>query len=135
MERQSYALRPAGLAPIQILLVDDAPAVVKVMARLLSRIEGVSIVGKATSGGDALWQTQRLRPDLVVMDLEMPGMNGLEATRRIKALERAPQVVILTLHDDPEYQTAAAAAGADGFVSKSELISQLLPIIQRLFSL
>lgn len=67
----------------------------------------------------------KTRPDVVLADLAMPGMNGLELTRRIKAQRDPPRVVVLTLHDEPEYRTAAARAGADGFVAKDHWTNDL----------
>ncbi|MBI4278559.1 MAG: response regulator, partial [Armatimonadetes bacterium] len=76
----------------------------------------------------------RLRPDLVIMDLTMPGMNGLEATRRLKARPGAPRVVILSLHDSEAHRAVAAAAGADAYASKSEFGDALLGLIQALLA-
>lgn len=76
----------------------------------------------------------KLCPNLVLMDLAMPRMNGLEATRHIKAQPSAPYVVILTLNDSSEYRLASEAVGADGFVTKSEIGTTLLPLIDSLFA-
>jgi two-component system response regulator NreC len=94
----------------------------------------IEIVGRAYSGRGALEQVPVLKPDLVLMDLTMPEMNGLEATRALKAQPDGPRVIILTLHDNPEYRAAAEAVRADGFVTKTELDLQLLPMINRLFA-
>ena len=91
------------------------------------------IVGRAASGSAALEQVAVLNPDLVLMDLAMPGMNGLETTRRIKAQPDAPRVVIMTLYDVAEYRAAARAAMADGFIAKSSIRSQLMPMLVGLF--
>src|SRR5690606_7313376 len=88
----------------------------------------------ATSGQDALEEVARLRPDLVLMDVAMPGLNGLCATGRIKAQADAPRVVIVTLHDSLEDRAAALAAHADGFVAKAQFCQQLGPLISRLFA-
>lgn len=77
-------------------------------------------------------QVTRVQPDLVLMDWGMPGMNGLEATYNIKARSGAPNVVILTLYDNAEYRAAALAAGADGYVTKSDFGTELLPIVYTL---
>ena len=82
----------------------------------------------------ALEKVPLLKPDLVLMDLSMPEMNGLDATRAIKAHADGPRVIILTLHDNPEYRAAAADVRADGFVTKTELDLQLLPLIHELFA-
>lgn len=123
-----------GGADIRILLVDDNPEFLKAATRSLTANPEIEIVGCADSGRHALEQVTRLKPDLVLMDLAMPEMNGLEATRHIKAQQGAPYVIILTLHDHPEYCALAEAAGADGFISKSEFGTQLLPLIHTLLA-
>ena len=119
---------------VRILLVDDSPEFLDSAAGFLSASACIHIVGRALSGQHALEQAKRLHPDLVLMDLTMPGMNGIEATHRIKKERGAPRVVILTLHDNSEYRAAAAAARADGFITKSEFGTKLLPLIESLFA-
>ena len=121
------------MQPVRVLLVDDSPEFLKVAARFLSMYPWMAIVGRAHSGREAQDAVSRLHPDLVLMDMTMPDMNGLEATRRIKAQPGAPCVVMLTLHHDQHYRTAATAVGADGFVSKADVGTQLLPVITSLF--
>lgn len=75
----------------------------------------------------------QLHPDLVLMDLSMPGMSGIEATRRIKSQPGSPRVVILTMHDDAASREAVAVAQADGFIGKSEFVAEIFSLIQRLF--
>jgi DNA-binding NarL/FixJ family response regulator len=82
---------------------------------------------------DGIVKSSRLQPDLVLMDMVMPGMNGIEATRRIKALKQPPRVVILSLHDNSEYRTAASAMGSDGYISKAEFTERLVPFLRTLF--
>jgi len=118
--------------PVRILLVDDSPDFLKLAARFLAMDPQVEIIARARSGRDALREVAQLKPDLVLMDLTMPEMNGLEATRQIKKLARPPRVIILTLHDSPDYRAAARAAGADDFVAKANLSTDLIPAIQRL---
>jgi len=121
---------------LRTLLVDDCPAFLHAVARFFTADygmeTGVEVVGYASSGQEALEQVENLRPDLVLMDWSMPGMNGLEATRQLKAQIDCPLVVMLTGHDSPNYQLAAAQAGADGYVVKEKLGSLLLPLIQGL---
>ena len=120
---------------IRTVLVDDYADFIESASQFLSTVPYIQVVGCARSGIEALQAVDRLRPDLVLMDLSMPCMGGLEATRRIKALDGAPRVVIVTLYNNPGYQIAARAAGADGFVSKSEFGEDLVPLIRDLFGI
>ena len=121
------------MLPIRILLVDDSPEFLESATRFLSADPRIEIVGRALSGAEAMEQVTRAQPDLVLMDCRMTGMNGLEATRNIKAWPGAPSVIILTFYDDAEYRAAARAAGADGYITKSEFGTALLPFIHALF--
>jgi len=122
------------MPPRRILLVDDNKEFLDSAAHFLAGDPAIEIVGQASSGRCALEQVPLLKPDLVVMDLTMPEMNGLEATRQLKAQPDGPRVILLTLHDNSEYRAAAEAAQADGFVAKSDLGLQLLPLIHTLFA-
>lgn len=122
------------MSPIQVLLVDDSPEFLESAARFLSADPHVRVVGRALSGRQALEQIVCLQPDVVLMDWAMPDIDGLEATRQIKKRLGAPYVVILTLHDNDEYRLAAQAAGADGYITKSEFGTELLPFVHRLFA-
>jgi DNA-binding NarL/FixJ family response regulator len=113
---------------IRVLLVDDSRDFIDAIDRFLAEVGGVEVIGKEYSGSEALNLADHLRPDLVLMDISMPEMNGLQATTRIKTRFDPPQVIMLTLHDSPQYREAAQQAGADGFVTKSE-IAELLPAI------
>ena len=121
--------------PIRVLLVDDNPEYLGALARFLSSDPEIRIVDQACSAHEALEKISRSRVDLVLMDIVMPGMNGLEATRQIKAQANAPRILILTMYDGDEYRTAAQDACADGFVSKVASDDQLLPTIYGLFAI
>lgn len=121
------------MARRRIFLVDDNPDFISASRRFLSFEPDIEVVGWAASGREALEQVPRLRPDLVLMDLTMPKMNGLETTRRLKAQPFRPAVVILTVHQSEEFRAAAEAAGADSFISKSDLVEQLPPFLRTLF--
>ena len=121
------------MVSVRVLLVDDNAEFLDSATHFLSADPEIEIVGCVLSAEAALEQAPRLHPDLVLMDLVMPGMNGLEATRQIKVLPGAPRVVILTLYDNAEYRAAAAAVGADGFLAKSEFGALLLSQIHWMF--
>ena len=118
---------------LRVLLVDDNQAFLDMAARELATDARVQIVGHAQSAEEAFAQVQRAQPDLVLLDIALPGMNGLEATRQIKACLGAPRVVLVTIHDTPDYRAAGMAAGADGFIAKEEFDTQISPLIQALF--
>jgi DNA-binding NarL/FixJ family response regulator len=117
---------------MRVLLVDDSLEFLEVVSRFLATNPRIKIVGCALSGAEAVQQVKRLKPSLVLMDMAMPGMNGLEATRLIKAEPDPPRVVMVSLHDNDEYQAASRSFGADGFVSKSDLVFTLVPLIETL---
>ncbi len=100
----------------------------------LGELEGFEVVGVAETGAEGVRRVGRLKPDLVLMDIRMPGMDGLEATARIRARGGAPVVIVLTLDDSAEARAAALAAGADDFVGKREEVdSGLRAAIGRAF--
>lgn len=117
---------------IELLLVDDSREFLAATERFLRAEPLVTVVGCARSGDEGVELARRLRPHVVLMDLVMPGMSGLEATRRIKADADPPRVIVVTLHDSAGYRAAARSAGADGFVGKSDLATALLPLIMPL---
>jgi DNA-binding NarL/FixJ family response regulator len=119
---------------IRILIVDDLPQVRKGLVEVLklaSRNLGLKVVviGEAQNGREAIELTHRLRPDVVLMDLEMPVLDGFEATRMLKSCRPAPRVIILSIHEGSEEQARARAAGADGFVVKGAGYEGLLNAI------
>jgi DNA-binding NarL/FixJ family response regulator len=105
-------------SPLRVFLVDDNETFLTALTNSLAALSYLTIIGRARSAIQALAQLGQTQTDVVVMDIAMPGLNGLDATRRIKALPDAPYVVILTMEDNAEYRAAAAAVGADGFVNK-----------------
>lgn len=117
---------------LRVLLVDDSGPFLESAARFLAAERGFRVVGYAHSGEEAVAKAQALAPDVVLMDLSMPGMGGLEATRLIKKRGNAPRVVVLTMHDTAQYR-AAAVGLADGFVAKTDFGTCLVPMIRQLF--
>ena len=122
------------MVPLRILLVDDSAEFLESAARFLTMYQELLLVGSASSGRDAIAQAAELKPDLVLIDLAMPELNGLETTRLLKARAEAPRVVIMTLYDNAEYRAAAREVAADGFIAKSAMRSQLFPMIASLFA-
>jgi len=117
---------------VRVIVVDDNVTLLRSVGRLVALMPGVEVIGEATSGRAALELVGRLRPDLVLIDLVMPGIDGRELTRLLLFQPAAPLVIMMTLHDLPEYRDAARAAGAHGFVNKSDLGTHLQPMIRRL---
>lgn len=117
---------------MRVLLVDDNPEFLKAAERMILATPRLELVGSAASGEEALEQVRVKRPELVLMDWSLPGLNGLEATRRIKALPNPPRVILLGLQDYPEYRLAAREAGAEGFISKSEFGKKIATFIDYL---
>ncbi len=106
---------------IRTLVVDDSPVALQAICALLQTRETVQLVGTAGDGTQALEQAAALSPDLILIDMEMPGMSGLEATSRLRRLLPDTTVIVVTVHDNPEVEQACRAAGAVGFVPKSRL--------------
>lgn len=104
---------------IRVLVVDDQALVRRGFAMVLDHAEGIDVVGEAGTGTEAITQAEAHRPDVILMDIRMPEMNGLEATERILAAGgEATRVIILTTFDPDEYVYRALQAGASGFVLK-----------------
>jgi DNA-binding NarL/FixJ family response regulator len=103
---------------IGVLLVDDQPLARAGLKLILSPEDGFAIVGECADGGEVLNAVASLRPEVVVMDVRMKGMDGVEATRRLRAIPEAPPVLILTTFDDDEVLSGALRAGAAGFLLK-----------------
>ncbi|WP_043636033.1 response regulator transcription factor [Nonomuraea candida] len=110
---------------INVLLVDDQALVRAGFRALLARAKTLAVVGEAATGEEAIGQATRLRPDVVLMDIRMPGMNGIDATRRILSELPATKVIILTTFDTDEHVFDALRAGASGFLTKEVDLAEL----------
>jgi DNA-binding NarL/FixJ family response regulator len=115
---------------IRVLVVDDQSMVRAGFRLLLSGEEDIEVVAEAKDGLEAVDQATRVRPTVVLMDIRMPGLDGLEATRRILAADHSARVLILTTFDLDEYVYEALRAGASGFVLKDDPPEQLLAAIR-----
>jgi two-component system response regulator NreC len=115
---------------IRILLVDDHAIMRDGIRALLSLHDDIEVVGEASEGKEAVEKAQELLPDVVIMDIAMPGMDGLEATRRIMKKSPKMKVLVLTQHDNKEYILSVIKAGASGYVPKRALGSELVSAIR-----
>ena len=115
---------------IRLLLVDDVPQVRRELRTALSLTGGVQVVGEAVDGRQAVDLAVSLEPDVVLMDLEMPGMDGFEAAARITAAAPSCRLVALTIHAGAEERQRAHAAGFDAFVVKGASMLTLMLAIQ-----
>ncbi len=104
--------------PIRVVLADDHPVVRGGLRALLESIDGYEVVGEAVDGEGAVRETQLQRPDVVLMDIRMPGIDGLEATRRLRVAVPDVMVLVLTMFDDDDTVFAAMQAGARGYLLK-----------------
>lgn len=116
----------------RVLLVDDNPKFLDIVIRFLETHAQFETIVTAPSGSEALARAREQKPDLVLLDLGMPGLNGLEILPVLRTLVPRSLIVILTLLDTEAYRRAARRAGADAFVSKGALHAELLPTIDRL---
>jgi DNA-binding NarL/FixJ family response regulator len=120
---------PAPWPAPRVLLVDDDPFFVEALSTLLAPDERISIVGSAGNGAEGLALTEELRPDVVLMDVHMPVMDGFEATRRIRNSFPGTRVVFLTSTSSPEIAEQAFLSGADGFLTKDSLGRGLIEVM------
>jgi DNA-binding NarL/FixJ family response regulator len=117
---------------LRILLVDDNHTFLTAVSQCLVMLPEAEVVGQVTSGAEALLKVDALRPDLVLMDIAMPHMNGLEVAARMQALPNAPRVLFLSMHDNESYRAAARELGAVALVGKANFVLDLIPIITQL---
>ncbi|HEX5410838.1 MAG TPA: PAS domain S-box protein [Terriglobia bacterium] len=118
---------------MRILIVDDHELVRRGVQSLLLTQPDIEVCGEAVDGQDAIEQSRQLNPDLIVMDISMPRLNGLEATREIRRILPNAGVLVLTQHDSPEMMQQALIAGARGYVVKSEISEHLVAGIQKVY--
>lgn len=106
---------------VRVLIVDDQLPFREAARMVVEMTDGFEVAGEAVNGDQALDLVEQLQPDLVLMDVQMPGMDGIETTRRIRALTDPAVVVVMSTHESGDYQGMALEAGAVGFLPKSNL--------------
>ena len=114
---------------IRVLVVDDHVLFAEALSAMLDAEPSVEVVGLATNGADAVEQAERLEPDVVLMDISMPDLDGFEATRRILARRPATRVLIVTGSDASQDVAAAREVGAAGYVTKDQIGAELIDAI------
>jgi DNA-binding NarL/FixJ family response regulator len=115
---------------LKILVVDDHPAIRHMLHTFLELHSGWQVCGEAADGLEAVMKMKALHPDIIIMDLEMPRLNGIEATRRIHKLSPSTRVLILTSHENSVLSKIAQDSGANGYVLKSEAMDVLTQAIE-----
>ncbi len=118
-------------APITVLIVDDERTFGEALELALGREDDLRIVDVATDGTEAVRSADRFRPDVVLMDVAMPGMSGIEATRRIREADPHTRIVILSGHDDEHLLAKAVQAGATGMLRKTEAVLNVASTVRR----
>ena len=116
--------------PIRVVLADDHAVLRAGLRALLEAEPDMTVVGEAANGDEAVEQVRKLHPDVIVMDLTMPGLGGLAATRRISASETETKVLVLTVHAEEEYLLPVIDAGASGYVTKTSADRDLVRAIR-----
>lgn len=119
-------------APFSILLADDHTMFRRGVRRIIQSITDTEVVGEASDGFELLELLKKTTPNMVIMDISMPNLRGLEATREIKIINPAVKVLILTMHKDKEYLYHAFSAGAEGYLLKEDADSELISAIDTL---
>jgi DNA-binding NarL/FixJ family response regulator len=125
-DRRANAADGAAPAAVRVALVDDQPLIRSALRVLIADAVDLTVVGEAGNGQEAIDLVRATRPDVVVMDIRMPGMDGITATRRIVDAPDPPRVLVLTTFDDDEYVYGALRAGASGFVVKDMALDDIL---------
>ena len=115
---------------IRVILADDQPLIRAGLRRLIDQAPGIDVAGEAGTGAEAVQLTRDTSPDVVVMDIRMPGMDGIEATQMITAGDSHARVLVLTTFDDDDYVYGALRAGASGFLVKDMALADILAAIR-----
>ena len=118
---------------IRILIVDDNQLMRRGLRSLLTRDEGIEVVGEARNSQEALTLAEKLSPEIVLLDINMPGQDGLETVEQLRALASKPRVLIVSMHADGRLVHEALRRGARGYVIKQDCFTELVPAIREVF--
>lgn len=119
---------------ISVMLVDDHELVRSGVRRLLDDTSGIRVVEEAASGEDALLRVKEVRPDVLLMDVNMPGIGGLEATRKLLQMDSGLRIIVCTVHSEEPFPTRLMEAGAVGYLTKDCGIEEIVTAIRSVFS-
>lgn len=118
---------------MRVLIADDNPLVRRGIVRLLSGDEDLQVCGEASDSNETLQKAGELKPDLILLDVSMPGMNGLDTARLLREKVPAVKILIISQHDSQQLLPRSLEAGANGCVDKAQLATDLLPTLRSLF--
>jgi DNA-binding NarL/FixJ family response regulator len=117
---------------VKVLIADDSPLMRERLATLISEIEGVELVGQAGSAPEALEAIERSKPDAVILDIRMPGGNGIQVLEALKKSTVEPEVIVLTAFPYPQYRKKCLQAGAKYFFDKSSEFEQIAEVLNKM---
>jgi len=117
---------------MNLFIADDSPLLRERLASLVSNLEDVALVGEASNASEAIEAIRRLKPDVVILDIRMPGGNGIRVLKAIKGHATAPTVIMLTAFPYPQYREKCLAAGADYFFDKTTEFDRVPEVIEHL---
>jgi len=133
IENEDTAPDKLDSGPIRVLLADDHTILRAGLKMMLSVQPDIEIVGEASDGRQAIAEAQRLQPDVILMDITMPELNGIEATRQVKKLLPETRVLVLTMHENEEYLFQVLRAGASGYILKEAADTELISAIRSVY--
>jgi DNA-binding NarL/FixJ family response regulator len=123
-----------GVGLIKVLVVDDHDLVRTGISRMLADIDGLKVIGEAVSGEEALLKARELKPDVVLMDVKMPGIGGLEATRKLLLSQPDAKVIAVTVCEEDPFPTRLLQAGAAGYLTKGAALEEMVTAIRQVFA-